>query len=200
MSQPEPKAKKNGAENSVNMKETLAYLWPYLWDFKGRVILAIIALIGAKAATLLMPWALKHIIDGVDPSIHPELYLPIVFLVFYGLLRFGSVFLGEIRDALFGRVTEHAMRKIGLRVFEHLHSLELSFHLDRATGGISRDIERGTNGISFLMRFLMFNIVPTLFEIFSIAIIFAVAFSVWYAVITVAAVVIYITFTIITTE
>ena len=92
------------------------------------------------------------------------------------------------------------MRNIGLRVFKHLHSLDLAFHLDRATGGISRDIERGTNGISFLMRFLMFNIVPTLVEILSVAIIFAVAFSYWYAVITLAAVAIYVAFTIITTE
>ncbi len=191
---------KNGKDYALGWRETIRSLWPYLWDFKGRVILAMIALIGAKLATLLMPWALKHIIDGVDPSVRPELYLPLTFLLFYGLLRFGSVFLGEIRDALFGRVTERAMRKVGLRVFKHLHSLELGFHLDRATGGISRDIERGTNGISFLMRFLMFNIVPTLVEIFSVAIIFAVAFSYWYAIITLVAVLIYIAFTIVTTE
>lgn len=191
---------KLGKEYALGWRETVRYLWPYLWDFKGRVILAMLALVGAKLATLLMPWALKHVIDGVDPSVRPELYLPLTFLLFYGLLRFGSVFLGEIRDALFGRVTERAMRKVGLRVFKHLHSLELGFHLDRATGGISRDIERGTNGISFLMRFLMFNIVPTLVEIFSVAIIFAVAFSYWYAVITIIAVLIYIAFTIITTE
>jgi ATP-binding cassette subfamily B protein len=196
----EPVAQKNGADVSVNMKETFRYLWPYLWAFKGRVILAMLALIAAKLATLLMPWALKHVIDSVDPSVRPEVYLPIAFLIFYGLLRFGSVFLGEIRDALFGRVTERAMRNVGLRVFKHLHSLDLAFHLDRATGGISRDIERGTNGISFLMRFLMFNIVPTLVEILSVAIIFAVAFSYWYAIITLAAVAIYIAFTIITTE
>ncbi len=200
MNHPEPIAKKNGADVSVNVQETFRYLWPYLWAFKGRVILAMLALIAAKLATLLMPWALKHVIDSVDPSIRPEVYLPVAFLIFYGLLRFGSVFLGEIRDALFGRVTERAMRNIGLRVFKHLHSLDLAFHLDRATGGISRDIERGTNGISFLMRFLMFNIVPTLVEILSVAIIFAVAFSYWYAVITLAAVAIYIAFTIITTE
>ena len=200
MSRAEPVEKKQGEQFKVDLKETVKYLWPYLWDFKGRVILAVLALIGAKLATLLMPWALKHIIDGVDPSIRPEIYLPLTFLVFYGVLRFGSVFLGEIRDALFGRVTERAMRKIGLRVFNHLHSLELAFHLDRATGGISRDIERGTNGISFLMRFLMFNIVPTLVEIFSVAIIFAVAFSYWYAIITLLAVIIYIAFTIVTTE
>jgi ABC-type transport system involved in Fe-S cluster assembly fused permease/ATPase subunit len=200
MNHPEPIAQKNGVDISVNVKETCRYLWPYLWAFKGRVILAMLALIAAKLATLLMPWALKHVIDGVDPSVRPEVYLPLTFLIFYGLLRFGSVFLGEIRDALFGRVTERAMRNIGLRVFKHLHSLDLAFHLDRATGGISRDIERGTNGISFLMRFLMFNIVPTLVEILSVAIIFAVAFSYWYAVITLAAVIIYVAFTIITTE
>ena len=200
MSRPEPIAKKNGADVSVNIKQTFAYLWPYLWDFKFHVIFAVIALVGAKAATLLMPWALKHIVDSVDRNLHPELYLPLLFLFFYGALRFGSVFFGEIRDALFSRVTEHAMRKVGLRVFKHLHSLELGFHLDRATGGISRDIERGTSGISFLMRFLMFNIVPTLFEILMVAGIFAVAFSIWYAVITLVAVVIYIAFTVITTD
>src|SRR5690554_915996 len=184
----------------VNMRLTLRYLWPYLWDFKGRVLLAMLALLAAKAASLLMPWALKHIIDGVDRSLQPELILPLAFILFYGLLRFGSVFFGELRDALFSRVTEHAMRRVGLRVFRHLHQLELAFHLDRATGGISRDIERGTNGISFLMRFLMFNIVPTLFEILMVAVIFALAFSVWYAVITVVAVIIYILFTVMTTE
>lgn len=184
----------------VNLRQSMNYLLPYLWDFKGRVLLAILALLAAKGATLVMPWALKHIIDGVDRSISPELALPAFFILFYGALRFGSVFFGEIRDALFSRVTEHAMRKIGLRVFKHLHSLELAFHLDRATGGISRDIERGTNGISFLMRFLMFNIVPTLFEILMVAIIFAAAFSIWYAVITLVAVAIYVVFTIYTTE
>lgn len=184
----------------TNLAQTLRYLWPYLWDFKGRVILALLALLAAKAASLLMPWALKHIIDGVDRNLQPELVLPLAFILFYGLLRFGSVFFGELRDALFSRVTEHAMRRIGLRVFRHLHQLELAFHLDRATGGISRDIERGTNGISFLMRFLMFNIVPTLFEILMVAAIFALAFSVWYAVITLVAVIIYIAFTVLTTE
>lgn len=188
------------ADAKVNLRQSMAYLLPYLWDFKGRVILAVVALLAAKGATLVMPWALKHIIDGVDRSLAPELMLPAFFILFYGALRFGSVFFGEVRDALFSRVTEHAMRKIGLRVFQHLHSLELAFHLDRATGGISRDIERGTNGISFLMRFLMFNIVPTLFEILMVAIIFAAAFSIWYAVITLVAVAIYIVFTIYTTE
>jgi len=200
MKHSDPVAKKNGTDLTVDIKETFAYLWPYLWHFKSHVIWAILTLIGAKAASLYMPSALKQIIDSVDKSLHPELYLPVLFIIFYGLLRFGSVFFGEVRDALFGRVTEHAIRKVGLRVFQHLHSLELGFHLDRATGGISRDIERGTSGISFLMRFLMFNIVPTMFEIAMVAGIFALTFSVWYAVITLAAVAVYIVFTIITTE
>ena len=186
--------------DAMNLSQSIKTLWPYLMTFKGRVILAVLALIAAKGATLLMPWALKEIIDAVDASINPLLSVPIALLIAYGLLRFASVFFGEVRDALFGRVTEHAMRHIGLKVFKHLHSLELAFHLDRQTGGISRDIERGTSGLSFLMRFLMFNIVPTLFEIITVAIIFATLFSPWFALVTVIAVAIYIAFTVIVTQ
>src|SRR5690606_33315107 len=184
----------------TNLRQTLRYMWPYLWDFKGRALLAVFALLAAKGATLLMPWALKHIVDGVDSNLHPTLTLPLAFILFYGALRFASVFFSELRDALFSRVTEHALRKISLRVFRHLHQLELAFHLERQTGGISRDIDRGTSGISTLMRFLMFNIVPTLFEIIMVATIFVVAFSWWYGLITLVAVSIYIGFTVITTE
>ena len=186
--------------DAMNLSQSIKTLWPYLMTFKGRVILAVLALIAAKGATLLMPWALKEIIDAVDASINPLLSVPIALLIAYGLLRFASVFFGEVRDALFGRVTEHAMRHIGLKVFKHLHSLELAFHLDRQTGGISRDIERGTNGLSFLMRFLMFNIVPTLFEIITVAIIFATLFSPWFALVTLIAVASYIAFTVIVTQ
>lgn len=186
--------------DAMNLSQSIKTLWPYLMSFKGRVILAVLALIAAKGATLLMPWALKEIIDAVDASINPLLSVPIALLIAYGLLRFASVFFGEVRDALFGRVTEHAMRHIGLKVFKHLHSLELAFHLDRQTGGISRDIERGTSGLSFLMRFLMFNIVPTLFEIITVAIIFATLFSPWFALVTLIAVTTYIAFTVIVTQ
>jgi ATP-binding cassette, subfamily B, heavy metal transporter len=195
-----PNNEPRDSTSSMSIKEIATYLLPYLWEFKGRVVLAILALIAAKAASLLMPWALKHIVDGVDKSLSPVLILPVFFILFYGFLRFGSVFFGELRDALFSRVTERAMRKIGLRVFNHLHALDLSFHLERATGGISRDIERGTNGISFLMRFLMFNIVPTLFEILMVAIILSSLFSFWYGLVTLVAVVIYVIFTVMTTE
>lgn len=186
--------------DAMTLKQSIKTLWPYITKFKGRVFIALLALIGAKGATLLMPWALKEIIDSVDKSINPILVIPALLLLMYGGLRFASVFLGEVRDAVFSRVTEHAMRDIGLKVFKHLHSLELAFHLDRQTGGISRDIERGTSGLSFLMRFLMFNIVPTLFEILTVAIIFGTLFSVWFALITLLAVAIYITFTVTVTQ
>ncbi|KPW03178.1 ABC transporter ATP-binding protein/permease [Pseudoalteromonas sp. P1-11] len=186
--------------DAMTLKQSIKTLWPYITKFKGRVFIALLALIGAKGATLLMPWALKEIIDSVDKSINPVLVIPALLLILYGGLRFASVFLGEVRDAVFSRVTEHAMRDIGLKVFKHLHSLELAFHLDRQTGGISRDIERGTSGLSFLMRFLMFNIVPTLFEILTVAIIFGSLFSIWFALITLLAVAIYITFTVTVTQ
>lgn len=186
--------------DAMNLKQSIKTLWPYITKFKGRVFIALLALIGAKGATLLMPWALKEIIDSVDKSINPVLVIPALLLIMYGGLRFASVFLGEVRDAVFSRVTEHAMRNIGLKVFKHLHSLELAFHLDRQTGGISRDIERGTSGLSFLMRFLMFNIVPTLFEILTVAIIFGSLFSIWFALITLLAVGVYILFTVTVTQ
>ncbi|MDX1392071.1 MAG: ABC transporter ATP-binding protein/permease [Rheinheimera sp.] len=194
--QPEPTKR----AEATNLKQTLAMLWPYLWQFKCRVLLAVIALIGAKAAVLLMPVALKYIVDALDSTQQPILAVPVALLLLYGSLRFATVFFGEVRDALFGRVTEHAMRKLGLKVFQHLHSLELAFHLDRQTGGISRDIERGSNGLSFLMRFLMFNIVPTLVEILAVAVIFATLFSPLYALVTVLAVAVYIFFTVMITE
>lgn len=195
-----PPPKRDESVPPLSLTDVFSYLWPYLLEFKGRVLLAVLALLAAKGATLLMPWALKHIVDGLDKSLQTVLVLPVFLLIFYGILRFGGVFFGELRDAIFSRVTERAMRRIGLRVFKHLHKLELSFHLDRQTGGISRDIERGTNAISFLMRFLMFNILPTLIEIGIVAVIFTVAFSPLYAAITLGAVIVYGAFTVLVTQ
>lgn len=194
--QPEPSRRPEAA----SLGETIRYMRPYFAAFPWHVTGAILALIAAKAATLALPYGLKLIIDALDPSLNNAALLPLWLILGYGLLRFGSVLFGEVRDALFGRVTEHAMRQLGLRVFQHLHQLELGFHLDRQTGGISRDIERGTNGLSFLMRFLMFNIVPTVLEIVLVALIFWNLFSVWYAVITAIAVAVYILFTVRVTE
>ena len=144
-------------------------IWPYLTEFKRRVFLAVMCLILAKVASVGMPFVLKKVVDDLDTQMGDAstlVLVPIALIVAYGFIRLSNVLLGEIRDTLFGRVTERAMRRIGLNVFQHLHALDLSFHLSRRTGGLSRDIERGVNGISFLMRFLVFNIVPTFLELF----------------------------------
>ena len=145
---------------------------PYLTEFKSRVAMALLCLIGAKSASVAMPFILKLIVDDLDSKLSATalafVSVPLGLLLAYGFIRLSSVLLGEIRDTLFGRVTERAMRRVGLKVFDHLHALDLAFHLNRRTGGLSRDIERGTTGISFLMRFLVFNIVPTFLELFMV--------------------------------
>ena len=139
------------AVNSRTLLELLPYLRPHL----PRISLALLCLIAAKLASVGLPFALKKIVDYLDTSSASALTLvPIALLLAYGGLRFANVLFGELRDTLFGRVTERAMREIGLTVFRHLHQLDLDFHLNRRTGGLSRDIERGTNGISFLLRFM----------------------------------------------
>lgn len=140
-------------------------LWPYLIEFKQRIGLALLCLIGAKLASIALPFILKHTVDSLNDSSDLAVAVPIALVIAYGALRLINVLLGEVRDTLFGRVTERAMRRLGLNVFEHLHHLDVGFHLSRQTGGLSRDIERGTSGISFLMRFMIFNIGPTILEI-----------------------------------
>ena len=180
--------------------DVIKLIWPYLWQFRARLGFALLLLILAKVATVTMPWVLKQIVDGLDQAQNPILIVPIMLIIAYGLLRFGSVFFAEARDAIFSRITERAMRSMVLKVFQHLHSLELEFHLSRQTGGISRDIDRGGNGFSFLMRMLVFNIVPTLIELGMVAVILLVNFSYLYALIIVLSVGCYIYFTILTTE
>ena len=177
-------------------------LWPYLAEFRGRVALALALLVLAKLATVATPIALKYIVDYLDQNRGADmlLWIPVVLVVAYGSLRFGATLFSELRDAVFARVAERAMRRVSLRVFEHLHNRELAFHLDRKTGGLARDIERGTNGISFLLRFTLFNIVPTLLEILLVAGILFVAFNVGYVVAIMVAVVVYVVFSIKVTE
>ena len=154
--------------SDLGAKPNWRVLWsllPYLMEFRGRVVLSLLLLIAAKVAGVAMPWLLKLIVDDLDLKDISALTIPLLLILAYGILRFGSVFLGELRDAVFARVTERAMRRVALQVFSHLHRLDLDFHLSRKTGGLARDIERGTSGISFLLRFLLFNIVPTLFEL-----------------------------------
>ena len=178
-------------------------LLPYLLEFRGRVMLALGFLLLAKLASVGLPILLKHIVDALDASRFPAgelLVLPLALLLAYGVLRFGVVLFGELRDLVFGRVTERAMRRIALRVFRHLHRLDLDFHLSRRTGGLSRDIERGLAGISFLLNFMLFNIVPTILEITLIAMILLVNYDAWFAAITFGASALYIAFSVWVTE
>ncbi|MEH6471363.1 MAG: ABC transporter ATP-binding protein/permease [Halopseudomonas sp.] len=180
--------------------QVIRQIWPYLWDFRGRMAVAFVLLVLAKLAMVTMPWVLKEIVDSLDTAQQTLLVVPVAMLLFYGLLRFLSSFLNDARDTVFTRVTERAMRRMVLRVFRHLHSLDLDFHLSRQTGGISRDIDRGGNGFGFLMRMLVFNIVPTLIEIGMVAAILLFNFSPWYAVIILSSVAVYISFTVWATE
>jgi len=182
--------------------KVIAGLWPYLTEFRGRVALALSLLVLAKLATVATPVALKYIVDYLDQNRGADmlLWIPVVLVVAYGSLRFGATLFNELRDAVFARVAERAMRRVSLRIFEHLHQRELGFHLDRKTGGLARDIERGTNGISFLLRFTLFNIVPTILEILLVAGILLVVFNVGYVLAILVAVVVYVVFSIKITE
>ncbi len=179
----------------------LRTLFPYLLEFRGRIALAVICLVLAKLASVVLPFILKHIVDVLDADGADALILlPLGLLLAYGLVRFSNVLFGELRDTLFGRVTERAMRRVGLTVFRHLHALDLDFHLNRRTGGLSRDIERGTNGISFLLRFMVFNILPTLIEIGMVIGVLLWNYDAWFALIVLLSVCAYIGFSVFATE
>ncbi|WP_255989369.1 ABCB family ABC transporter ATP-binding protein/permease [Chitinolyticbacter albus] len=179
--------------------KTLKTLFPYLWRYKNRVLLALSLLIAAKFANVAVPLVLKDIVDALDGS-KGALVLPIALVAAYGALRMASSVLGELRDAVFAKVAQGAIRKVALEVFEHLHALSLRFHLERQTGGMSRDIDRGTKGISFLLNFMLFNILPTLVEILLVAIILLQRYHWSYAAITFGTIAIYIGFTLGVTE
>ncbi|STQ91287.1 ABCB family ABC transporter ATP-binding protein/permease [Iodobacter fluviatilis] len=179
--------------------QTLSTLLPYLWQYKNRVILALSLLILAKFANVSVPLVLKSIVDGLDPK-HGPLVLPLSLVLGYGALRLCASVFGEMRDAVFAKVTQGAIRKVAMQVFEHLHRLSLRFHLERQTGGMSRDIDRGTKGISFLLNFTLFNILPTLVEILLVAGILLKKYDVWFSVITFGTIVLYIVFTLGITE
>jgi len=192
------KAKEKLPTARSNLK-TIATLLPYLLEFKGRVIIALSLLILAKLANVSVPLVLKEIVDALDSS-RAELVLPVFLLLGYGALRLSSTLFGELRDAIFAKVTQRAIRRVANRVFLHLHSLSLRFHLERQTGGVSRDIERGTRGISFLMNFMLFNILPTLLEIGLVMIILISQYDIWIAIITFTTLIAYIALTLIVTE
>jgi ATP-binding cassette, subfamily B, heavy metal transporter len=174
-------------------------LLPYLWEFKWRVVVALAFLTSAKLANVGVPLVLKQIIDALDPTL-AAVALPFALLIGYGVLRLSTTLFAELRDVVFVRVTQRAIRRVALTVFRHLHALSLRFHLDRQTGGVSRDIERGTRGISTLLSYMLFSIIPVILEFSLVAIVLLAKFDWRFVAVTMAAVVIYITFTILITE
>lgn len=182
--------------------KTLKSLWPHLLEYRQRIGIAMLCLVGAKVATVGVPFILKHIVDGLDADQLPDtaIVLPLGLLLAYGAARFATTVFGELRDTVFGRVTERAMRRVGLQVFQHLHALELNFHLDRRTGGLSRDIERGVTGVGFLLRMMVFNILPTLLELAMVTGILLFRYNIGFALITLIAVVTYVGFSVLVTN
>ncbi len=183
-----------------SLGKALVALKPYLAEFPGRLSLALALLFIAKIAGVWLPQVLKNLVDALTPKDGGVLVVPAALLLAYGGFRFLNVLLGELRDLVFGKVAERAQRRAALQVFEHLHRLDLDFHLSRRTGALSRDIERGVDGISFLLRFLTFNIVPTLFEIALVAGILWQQYDVRFAVIAAVSVVVYVGFSVVVTE
>lgn len=177
------------------LRSAWSRITPFLWEYKARVALAFGTLLLGKGALLLVPFVLKALVDSLDLGISTGPSLALLALVLaYGGARFSSTLFSELRDLLFGRVTEHAMRRLGLQVFNHVHTLDLRYHLQRRTGGLARDIERGISGISFLMRFFVFNIAPTLLEISMVAGILLWQYGIEYSAVVLAAVAVYVLF------
>ena len=190
-------------QSTRNDWATLKTLLPYLWEWKWRVVFAIACLVLAKMANVGIPMVLKEIVDSltVSPqSANAVLVLPVALLVAYGFLRLSTTAFTELREFFFARVTQRAVRNIALKVFRHLHALSLRFHLNRQTGGVTRDIERGTRGISTLVSYTLFSILPTLVEILLVLGYLSLQYDLWFSVITITALVIYITFTVLVTE
>jgi ABC-type transport system involved in Fe-S cluster assembly fused permease/ATPase subunit len=187
--------------------QVLGTLFPYLWDYKTRVVLALLFLVGAKAASVGVPLIMKALVDTLAPgklvdqaAATVALVMPVALLLSYGLLRLTTTAFTELREYVFAKVTQAAVHKAALQVFRHLHAMSLRFHLERQTGGVTRDIERGTRGISSLVSYTLYSIVPTLVEFALIIGILLVKYDVWFAGITVVALITYIVFTIVVTE
>ncbi|MFN3569103.1 MAG: ABCB family ABC transporter ATP-binding protein/permease [Polaromonas sp.] len=182
---------------------TLKRLFPYLWDYKWRVLAALTFMVGAKVANVGVPLLLKNLVDAMSfkpGDVQAVLVVPAALLVGYGLLRLSTSLFTELRELVFAKATEGAARRISLEVFRHLHALSLRFHLERQTGGMTRDIERGTRGVHSLISYSLYSIIPTLIEVTLVLTLLAVKFDVWFAGITIIALVFYITFTVTVTE
>ena len=182
---------------------TLQRLFPYLWRYKWRVMAALAFMVGAKLANVGVPVLLKNLVDSL--TLKPGgasalLVVPVALLLAYGMLRLMTSLFAEARELIFAKATEGASRSIALEVFRHLHSMSLRFHLERQTGGMTRDIERGTKGVHSLISYSLYSIIPTLIEVVLVLTLLAVKYDIWFAVITGTALVLYIVFTVTVTE
>lgn len=198
-SPPPPTARTSGHSDFSTIKTLLPYLWVYKW----RVLVALLCLVGAKLANVGVPLILKKLVDAMTVTAsHPQalLVLPVALLVAYGLLRLSTTVFTELREFLFARVTQRAVRTIALKVFRHLHALSLRFHLNRQTGGMTRDIERGTRSVGSLISYTLFNILPTLVEITLVLGYLVLHYDIWFSAITFVALVSYIVFTVLVTN
>jgi ABC-type transport system involved in Fe-S cluster assembly fused permease/ATPase subunit len=196
-----PAPPKRSAGSSRGDWQTVRTLLPYLLAYKSRVLLALGCLIAAKLANVGVPLLLKQIVDGLTlPPAGQMLVLPVALLVAYGLLRLSTTAFTELREYLFAKVTQRAVRTIALKTFRHLHALSLRFHLSRQTGGLTRDVERGTRGISTLIGYTLFSILPTLIEIALVSAILVARYDIWFIAITLGALCTYIVYTVTITE
>ena len=182
---------------------TLSRLFPYLWEYKWRVTVALSFMVAAKVANVGVPVLLKELVDTMTPQ--PDLatvmlVVPLGLLLAYGLLRLSTSVFTELRELVFAKATEGATRSIALQVFGHLHALSLRFHLDRQTGGMTRDIERGTRGVQSLISYSLYSILPTIIEVALVLTLLGSMFDMGYVWITLIALVLYVSFTIVVTE
>lgn len=175
-------------------------IFPYIWEYRGRVLLALLFLVFSKAALVGVPLLLKEIIDHLDSPAGIQVLLPLSLLLIYGALRLASSLFNEARDAVFARVRYRAMRRLSNQVLQHLHQLSLRYHLERKTGNVIRDLERGTNSISQILNYMVFNIIPTFAEFSLVAVILLGRYDAKFTLITFSTVAIYILFTLLITE
>ncbi len=175
--------------------QTIRSLFPYLWNYRGRAGMALAFLVLSKLAIVGVPLALKGIVDALDTPEGRTLALPIALLIGYGVLRLAGSAFNELRDVVFARVRHGTMRDLSLKALGHLHKLSLRYHLERKTGALSRDMERGTRSASSLLNYMLFSILPTFVELGLVAAILLKNYSPWFAVIVVVTVVLYVTTT-----
>jgi len=195
---PDPSRKRNDLKT---IRTLLPYLWPQnATEMRVRVVIALIFLAAAKGITVAIPIIYKYAVDTISSPVDAVIIVPVALLIGYGVARVLAQAFGELRDAVFAKVAQRAIREAGLRTFRHLHRLALRFHMDRQTGGLSRAVERGTKGIDFLLNFMLFNVIPTLLEILLVCAVMWGLFNIWFALITFVTVGTYILWTVAVTE